>query len=63
MTLVHDLAESIVGDITPECGISAEQKHKMEDEAMQQICNLLGEETGAEMLQLFRVRFFNNIIS
>lgn len=30
MALVHDLAEAIVGDITPECGISAEDKRSME---------------------------------
>ena len=30
MSLVHDLAESIVGDITPVDGISKEEKHQME---------------------------------
>lgn len=30
LALVHDLAESIVGDITPRCGISREQKHQLE---------------------------------
>ena len=58
MALVHDLAECIVGDITPHCGVSKEDKHRMEDEAMEKICNNLGER-GAEMLKLFRVRKLN----
>ena len=36
IAIVHDLAECIVGDITPEkfSGISKDEKHKMEEEAM-----------------------------
>jgi putative hydrolase of HD superfamily len=30
MCLVHDLAESIVGDITPHCGVSDGDKHARE---------------------------------
>lgn len=30
MALVHDLGESVVGDITPHCGVSKEEKHKRE---------------------------------
>lgn len=30
MTLVHDLAESIVGDLTPADGVDKEKKHQME---------------------------------
>ncbi len=30
MCLVHDLAESIVGDLTPSCGVSKEEKAKRE---------------------------------
>lgn len=29
--LVHDLAESIVGDITPHCGVSKEEKRNLEE--------------------------------
>ncbi|KDE05398.1 hypothetical protein MVLG_04195 [Microbotryum lychnidis-dioicae p1A1 Lamole] len=44
MSLVHDLAEADVGDITPEhaSGISREQKHLMEQAAMERIKRLLG---------------------
>lgn len=31
MALVHDMAEAIVGDITPYCGVSVEEKRKMEE--------------------------------
>ncbi len=30
MALVHDLAESLVGDITPHDGVSKEDKYSME---------------------------------
>lgn len=30
MSLVHDLAESLVGDITPSCGIGKEEKQQKE---------------------------------
>jgi putative hydrolase of HD superfamily len=30
MALVHDLAEAIVGDITPYCGISSSEKQERE---------------------------------
>ena len=47
MALVHDVAESIVGDITPFCGISKEEKRRLEADAMQQIQTMLGENTEA----------------
>lgn len=31
MAIVHDLAECIVGDITPFCGISKQEKHRREE--------------------------------
>ncbi|KAI8050269.1 HD domain-containing protein [Syncephalis plumigaleata] len=42
MALVHDLAEAIVGDITPHAGVSKEEKYQMEKDAMEQIRTLLG---------------------
>ena len=54
MTLVHDLAECIVGDITPHCGVPVEEKHRREEEAMKEICQLLGDR-GPEMLEIFQV--------
>jgi len=37
MSLVHDLAESIVGDITPHCGISVGKKRRMEEKAFRSL--------------------------
>lgn len=51
MALVHDLAEATVGDITPHCGVSDEDKHKMELEAMTKLTTgLLGSAMGAERI-------------
>ncbi|RKP25495.1 HD domain-containing protein [Syncephalis pseudoplumigaleata] len=42
MAIVHDLAEAIVGDITPHAGVSKEEKHRMEQDAMERIRDMLG---------------------
>ena len=53
MSLVHDMAESIVGDITPHCGVSEEDKHNREKNAMTHIASLINKEAGKEMHDLF----------
>ena len=50
MALVHDLAESIVGDITPYDGVTAEEKRRREEEAMRRLDSLAG---GAGVLELW----------
>ncbi|KAK4884332.1 hypothetical protein RN001_000603 [Aquatica leii] len=45
MALVHDLAECIVGDITPQDNVPPDVKHKLEDEAMKKLTGDLGDET------------------
>ncbi|XP_023307644.2 uncharacterized protein LOC111689403 [Lucilia cuprina] len=52
LALVHDLAESLVGDITPFCGVSKEEKKNMEFKAMEDICKLI-EPRGKRMMELF----------
>lgn len=47
MALVHDVAEAIVGDITPYCNVSDAEKHKLEADAIQQMKAMLGEHTHA----------------
>ena len=49
--LAHDLAESIVGDITPPeiSGVSKQDKQRRERAAMQRIAQLLGDEHGAAL--------------
>lgn len=53
LALVHDLAESIVGDLTPFCGVSKEDKKKREMDAMENICNLI-QPRGERMWKLFQ---------
>ncbi|KAL9929823.1 uncharacterized protein ACN427_013568 isoform 1-T7 [Glossina fuscipes fuscipes] len=52
LALVHDLAESLVGDITPFCGVSKNEKRAMELKAMQDICKLI-EPRGKRIMELF----------
>nr|CAD1840246.1 unnamed protein product [Ananas comosus var. bracteatus] len=42
MAIVHDIAEAIVGDITPSDGVPKLEKSRMEKEALDHMCNLLG---------------------
>ena len=42
IALVHDLAEAIVGDIAPGDGVPAEEKHRREAAAMEQLRGVLG---------------------
>ncbi|XP_045597253.1 5'-deoxynucleotidase HDDC2-like [Procambarus clarkii] len=53
ISLVHDMAESTVGDLTPHCGVSEEDKHKQEVAAMEHFITLVGEKAGNEMFNLF----------
>lgn len=43
MALVHDLGESIVGDITPYDGVAPEEKRRREREAMARLAELAGD--------------------
>jgi len=43
LALVHDLAESLVGDITPYDGIGAEEKRRREAGAMRDLAGLAGD--------------------
>lgn len=54
LALVHDLAECIVGDITPYCGVSKEEKKQREMDAMQEISKLIAPR-GARLMELFEV--------
>ena len=54
LALVHDMAECIVGDITPFDGVSKEEKHKREKQTMEYLSSLVGEEVGKEFLLLWQ---------
>lgn len=49
MCLVHDMAESIVGDLTPHCGVSVEEKHRQEEAAMETLIKLVPELSGEDL--------------
>ncbi|POM57412.1 Hydrolase-HD superfamily protein [Phytophthora palmivora] len=51
MAIVHDLAESLVGDITPHDGVADVDKHRMEKEALDEICSTLGDTSSAEEIR------------
>ncbi|CAN6552367.1 unnamed protein product [Malus baccata var. baccata] len=42
IAIVHDIAEAIVGDITPSDGIPKAEKSRREQEALDHMCKLLG---------------------
>jgi len=44
MALVHDLAEALVGDITPFDGVDADEKRRREEEAMRTLAALAGDD-------------------
>lgn len=54
LALIHDMAECIVGDITPFDGVSKEEKHKREKQTMEYLSSLVGEEVGKEFLLLWQ---------
>lgn len=49
MALVHDLAEAVVGDITPWDGVPVEEKHRREQAAMADLAGLAGDSHVAEL--------------
>jgi len=58
MALVHDMAESLVGDITPQDGVPKEEKMRRESDAMDYLCDTLlgawgGGNQGQEIKRIF----------
>jgi len=57
LAVIHDIAEAIVGDITPHCGVDKRDKHAREAAAITQMRSMLGaaawEHAGEEMLALW----------
>lgn len=53
MSLVHDMGESIIGDLTPWCGVSQEEKVKMEREAVRDIAKMVPSSVEQEFISLW----------
>ena len=67
MSLVHDMAECIVGDITPHCGIAKDEKLRREREGMECLLDSFGKETVPGKYHLFRsiisiISYFNFLV-
>lgn len=54
LSIVHDLAECIVGDLTPFCGVEPSEKHRQEDAAMKELTQMIGG-SGTEIYSLYKV--------
>ena len=55
--LLHDLAEATVGDITPFCGVSKEEKRRLEEAALRKMLDDLGHEELAEELMGYWMQY------
>ncbi|KAL8241925.1 hypothetical protein R6Q59_012227 [Mikania micrantha] len=51
IAIVHDIVEAIVGDITPSDGVPKVEKTRLEQAALQEMCNVLGGGMRAEEIQ------------
>ncbi|XP_014767681.1 5'-deoxynucleotidase HDDC2 [Octopus bimaculoides] len=54
LSLVHDLAESIVGDLAPSDNVSKPEKRRREETAMNLIKDMVGGAVGQEFFQLWQ---------
>ncbi|CAJ2648337.1 5'-deoxynucleotidase HDDC2 isoform X2 [Trifolium pratense] len=59
IALVHDIAEAIVGDITPSDGVPKAEKSRMEQEALNKMCEVLGGGIRDEIQELW-LEYENN---
>nr|XP_027192841.1 HD domain-containing protein 2 isoform X2 [Cicer arietinum] len=54
MAIVHDIAEAMIGDITPMDGISKAEKSQREQAALEYMCKIIGEGSrGKEITELW----------
>lgn len=54
MSIVHDIGESIIGDITPSDGVDEAYKNKIETEAIEKLAGLVASKSADEIRQLFQ---------
>ncbi|KAI4357899.1 hypothetical protein L6164_001816 [Bauhinia variegata] len=60
IAIVHDIAEAIVGDITPSDGVPKAEKSRMEQEALDGMCKVLGGGMRAEEIKELWREYENN---
>ncbi|CAA7409384.1 unnamed protein product [Spirodela intermedia] len=60
MAIVHDIAEAIVGDITPSDGVPKLEKSRREREALDHMCTLLGDRSRAKEIHELWMEYEEN---
>ncbi|CAN6444518.1 unnamed protein product [Victoria cruziana] len=60
IAIVHDIAEAIVGDITPSDGVPKAEKSRREHEALTYMCEVLGEQSRAAEVKELWAEYENN---
>ncbi|KAJ8774622.1 hypothetical protein K2173_017068 [Erythroxylum novogranatense] len=60
IAIVHDIAEAIVGDITPSDGVPKHEKSRMEQAALNEMCEVLGGGMRAEEIKKLWEEYENN---
>ncbi|EOY02202.1 PREDICTED: HD domain-containing protein C4G3.17 isoform X2 [Theobroma cacao] len=60
IAIVHDIAEAIVGDITPSDGVPKEEKSRREQAALTDMCKILGGGMRAEEIQELWAEYESN---
>ncbi|KAJ2779638.1 hypothetical protein H4R18_003900 [Coemansia javaensis] len=60
MSIVHDLAEALVGDITPFDGVSKEEKRARERQGMREIVDTLGGSAAAKEIEALWLEYEDN---
>lgn len=60
IAIVHDIAEAIVGDITPSDGVPKAEKSRREQAALNEMCKILGGGMRAEEIQELWAEYENN---
>ncbi|XP_059447685.1 uncharacterized protein LOC132179073 [Corylus avellana] len=60
IAIVHDMAEAIVGDITPSDGVPKEEKSRREQAALNEMCEVLGGGMRAEEIKELWQEYENN---
>ncbi|XP_065880137.1 5'-deoxynucleotidase hdd1 isoform X2 [Euphorbia lathyris] len=60
IAIVHDIAEAIVGDITPSDGVPKHEKSRREQEALNEMCEVLGGGMRAEEIKELWEEYENN---
>ncbi|XP_074578054.1 5'-deoxynucleotidase hdd1-like isoform X2 [Curcuma longa] len=60
IAIIHDIAEAIVGDITPSDGVPKVEKSRREQEALNEMCKILGGGLIADEIQELWQEYENN---